>query len=73
MLADQDTRDSMHQGMRQEMTQLAAAFNSEAAFIEPEILRADQATLGTFIAADPRLRGVPDSTSRTSCGGRRTR
>ena len=42
MLADQDTRDSMHQGMRQEMVQLATAFNSEAAFIEPEILRADE-------------------------------
>jgi oligoendopeptidase F len=41
--------------MRQEMTQLATAFNSEAAFIEPEILRADRATLETFIAADPRL------------------
>jgi oligoendopeptidase F len=55
MLADQDTRDSMHQGMRQEMTQLAAAFNSEAAFIEPEILRADQAALASFIKEDLRL------------------
>jgi oligoendopeptidase F len=55
MLADQDTRVSMHQGMRQEMTQLATAFNSEAAFIEPEILRAGKAMLETFIAADPRL------------------
>ena len=29
-----------HQGMRQEMVQLAAAFNAAAAFIEPEILQA---------------------------------
>ena len=55
MLADQDTRDGMHQGMRQEMVQLATAFNSAAAFIEPEILRADKATLETFIASEPRL------------------
>ena len=32
MLADQDTRDSPHQGMRQEMVQLAAAFGAEAAY-----------------------------------------
>ena len=56
MLADQDTRDGTHQGMRQEMVQLATAFNSEAAFIEPEILRADKATLEKFIAEEPRLK-----------------
>src|SRR6185295_15904650 len=44
MLADQDTRDGMHQGMRQEMVQLATAFNSAAAFIEPEVLHAEKAT-----------------------------
>ena len=55
MLADQDTRDGMHQGMRQEMVQLATAFNSAAAFIEPEVLRADKATLEKFIASEPRL------------------
>ena len=50
MLADQDTRDAQHQGMRQEMVQLAAAFSAEAAFIEPEILRAGKATLERFLA-----------------------
>jgi oligoendopeptidase F len=55
MLADQDTRDSMHQGMRQEMVQLATALNSEAAFIEPEILRGDKATIEKSIAQEPRL------------------
>ena len=40
MLADQDTRDAQHQGMQQEMVQLAAAFSAVAAFTEPELLRA---------------------------------
>jgi oligoendopeptidase F len=30
MLADQDTRDSPHQGMKQEMTEAAAAFSAQA-------------------------------------------
>ncbi len=54
--ADQDTRSGAHQGMRQEMVQLAAAFGAQAAFMEPEILRADRAVLQRFIAAEPRLR-----------------
>ena len=56
MLADQDTRDATHQGMRQEMVQLAAAFAAEAAFIEPELLRAGKATLERFLASEPRLK-----------------
>src|SRR5215475_9565761 len=34
LLADQDTRDSRPQGMRQEMTQVAAAFRAAAAFAD---------------------------------------
>ena len=56
MLADQDTRDSQHQGMRQEMTQVAAAFAAAAAYMDPEILKAGKATIDRFIAAEPRLR-----------------
>jgi len=56
MLADQDTRDATHQGMRQEMVQLAAAFSAEAAFIEPELLRAGKAVLDGFVASEPRLK-----------------
>ncbi len=56
MLADQDTRDSQHQGMRQEMAQLASAFGAEAAFIEPEVLRIDKSRLETFVASEPRLK-----------------
>jgi oligoendopeptidase F len=56
MLADQDTRDAKHQGMRQEMVQLSAAFSADAAFIEPELLRAGNATLDRFLASEPRLK-----------------
>ena len=56
MLADQDTRDSAHQGMQQEMVQLAAAFSAAASFIEPEILKADKATIESYIASEPRLK-----------------
>jgi oligoendopeptidase F len=40
--ADQDTRDSAHEGMRQEMNQLAAAFGAESSSIEPELLKAGE-------------------------------
>jgi oligoendopeptidase F len=56
MLADQDTRDAAHQGMRQEIVQLSAAFSAEAAFIEPELLRVGKAALDRFLAAEPRLK-----------------
>lgn len=55
LLADQDTRDGVHQGMRQAMVQLAATLAAEAAFIEPEILRADKATIDRWVASEPRL------------------
>ncbi len=56
LLADQDTRDSQHQGMRQEMTQLSAAFNAATAYIEPEILRLPKGTVEKFVSAEPRLK-----------------
>jgi oligoendopeptidase F len=56
LLADQDTRDSLHQGMRQEITQLAATFGAETAYINPEILKAGAAVIERFIAAEPRLK-----------------
>jgi oligoendopeptidase F len=56
MLADQDTRDSGHQGMRQEMVQLASAFSAQESFIEPEILRLPKGTVDRAIAAEPRLK-----------------
>ena len=56
MLADQDTRDSAHEGMRQQMAQLASLFSAESSFIEPEILKADKATVQRYLATEPRLK-----------------
>ncbi|MFN7981198.1 MAG: oligoendopeptidase F [Vicinamibacterales bacterium] len=56
MLSDQDTRDSVHQGMTQEMVQLAAALSAECSYMEPEILRAERATIETYLTSESRLR-----------------
>ena len=56
LLADQDTRDSAHEAMRQEMNQLAAAVSAESSFIEPELLKIGQAPITTFVASEPRLK-----------------
>jgi oligoendopeptidase F len=56
MLSDEDTRLSGPQGMQQEMQQLFARFGAEAAFVEPEILKVEQATIEKAVAAEPRLK-----------------
>ena len=56
MLADLDTRDSSHQGMLQEMTQLGADFGAAISFIEPEILKFEKGTTVRFVANEPRLK-----------------
>jgi len=53
--SDQDTRVSAYQAMEQEMIQLASALGTEAAFIEPEILKMDSATIERFLSQEPRL------------------
>lgn len=55
MSSDQDTRVSTYQGMQQEMIQLASVLGTETAFIEPEILKMDNATIEQFLAQEPRL------------------
>jgi oligoendopeptidase F len=55
MLADQDTRDPVHEGMRQEMVRLAAALAAAGAFIEPELLRAGRTVVDEMLQAEPRL------------------
>ena len=55
-LSDQDTRDAVHLGMKQEMTQLVSTAGAETAFIEPEILRFETGTVERFINAEPRLK-----------------
>ena len=56
MTSDQDTRVSTYQGMQQEMSQIGATFGAETAYIEPEILKTDPATIEGFIAKEPRLK-----------------
>jgi oligoendopeptidase F len=56
LLADQDTRDSQHEGMKQEMVQLYARFGAEASYIEPEILLFPKGTVETFLPVEPRLK-----------------
>jgi len=56
MMSDLDTRVSTYQGMRQEMSQIGARVGAEMAFVEPEILKIDPATIETFIAREPRLK-----------------
>ena len=56
LLADQDTRDSAHQAMKQEMIQIMANFSAARAYMEPEILKMDRATIDRFISQEPRLK-----------------
>lgn len=55
MKSDEDTRVSTYQGMQQEMIQLGSVLGTESAFIEPEILKMDNATIDKFLAQEPRL------------------
>ena len=56
MKSDEDTRVSIYQGMQQEMIQLGSVLGTESAFIEPEILKMDNATVERFVAQEPRLK-----------------
>jgi oligoendopeptidase F len=56
MNSDQDTRVSKYQAMKQEMSQLGATFGAAVAFLEPEILKLDKATLDSFLQKEPKLK-----------------
>jgi len=56
MLSDEDTRDSVPQGMQQEMQQIAASFGAYASFIEPEIVKIGSTAIEKAIGAEPRLK-----------------
>jgi oligoendopeptidase F len=56
LLSDQDTRVAKYQGLVQEMVQAGATFGAEIAFLEPEILKIDKATLDRFVSENPRLK-----------------
>ncbi|HYM61269.1 MAG TPA: M3 family metallopeptidase, partial [Thermoanaerobaculia bacterium] len=53
--ADQDTRVAKYQAMRQEMNQLFSTFGAATAFVEPEILKLDPATIDSFLKSEPKL------------------
>jgi len=55
MKSDEDTRVSAYQAMQQEMIQLASVLGEESAFIEPEILKMEDATVSRFLSEEPRL------------------
>ena len=55
MNSDLDTRDSEYNGMQQELRHLFSSFGAKAAFIEPEILKSDWATVEDFIKQEPKL------------------
>ena len=55
MTADQDTRVAKYRAMKQEMDQLGASFGADTAFVEPEILKIDRATIDAYIAKEPKL------------------
>jgi oligoendopeptidase F len=55
MSLDQDTKVQTYLGMQQEMSQLGATFSAEAAYIEPEILKVDQAKVQGFIKSEKNL------------------
>jgi len=56
LMSDQDTRVSTYQGMQQEMALLGATLGAETSYVEPEILKADVATIDRFVASEPRLK-----------------
>ena len=55
LIADQDTRVTKYRAMKQEMDQLGSSFGADTAFVEPEILKIDRATIDAYIAREPKL------------------
>jgi len=55
MNSDLDTRNMKYTGMKQELQQLFSTYGAKAAFMEPEILTADWATIEGFIKKEPKL------------------
>lgn len=55
MNSDLDTRNATYLGMEQEMSAIGADFGARSAFIEPEILKVEKATIDEYIAREPGL------------------
>jgi oligoendopeptidase F len=56
MNSDQDTRNSTYQAMKQEITQLGSTFSAATAWLQPEILKMETATIDRYLAAEPKLK-----------------
>jgi oligoendopeptidase F len=54
-LSDQDTRDALHQQMRQQADQLDTSLRTAGAFMRPEIIAVGRPTIERYLAAEPRL------------------
>ena len=55
MSYDQNTRESKYLAMKQEMSQISSTMGAAAAFIEPEILKIDRATVDSFLKKEKKL------------------
>jgi len=55
LISDEDTRVEKYRAMKQEMDQLGSSFGAQTAFVEPEILKIDRATIDAYIAKEPKL------------------
>ncbi len=55
MKSDEDTRESAPLAMKQEMTALEASIGAAKAFIEPEILKINEAQIKSFFSSEKKL------------------
>ena len=55
LISDQDTRDAAHLAMTQTIRQVGSDYGAKAAYIEPEILKMDKATIDAFMKQEPKL------------------
>jgi oligoendopeptidase F len=55
MRSDENTLDSKTMAMKEEMSQYATNYNTKASFIEPEIVKMDEATIDRFLTEEPGL------------------
>ncbi|HEV7428567.1 MAG TPA: oligoendopeptidase F [Thermoanaerobaculia bacterium] len=55
LIADEDTRVAKYRAMKQEVDQIESSFGADTAFVEPEILKIDRATIDSYIAKEPKL------------------
>lgn len=55
MKSDLDTRDADNMSMKQEIQQIGTNYGTKASFIDPELVKLDEATIDRFIREEPGL------------------